>query len=213
MLALDNSSFFSQLLNQAYPAKPAGLGLSDSIFYASLNPLTPLAVSLIYLLATKLANSRFKGSKNAPRDIIKNNAHLERAVVAHNVFLCLYSAWTSVEVFKIMASYFGNGIREGGLAGEHQEEELEGAGRRAVGNSLHRRKRAMRDEWMKMTFSDEVELEWIVFRMRALVRPCHLHSQLTSLFSPVPSPSISAPFFSINPRLHQCFLYCPCLRP
>ena len=114
-----NASFLSSIYHQAYPAKPEGLGISDSVFKASLNPITPLAVSLIYLIATRLANNRFK-SNNAsfPRDVIKGNPAAEKAVLAHNALLCLYSAWTAFSVFKILVFYFGNGVREGGLQGE-----------------------------------------------------------------------------------------------
>lgn len=106
-------SLWTSLNEHPYPAKPAGLFLSDAAFRASLHPATPVLLSAVYLLATTLANRR----KSAPRDMVKASATLQHAVLAHNIFLCLYSAWTAIHVVSILAPYFAQGASAGGLSG------------------------------------------------------------------------------------------------
>lgn len=85
------ASLLARLADHPYPAVPEGFGLPESVWRFSMHPAFVAAVSLGYLVAVKMANAA--RAKAPPRDRIKDT-WLTQAVLAHNAFLALYSAWT-----------------------------------------------------------------------------------------------------------------------
>ena len=117
-LDVPHLSTWQQLVSQPLPARPEGFFLSPTLYKASLHPLTPITISSVYLLAVFWANARNKAQGGKPKDLISASPTLKNIVLAHNLFLGIYSCWTSFNVIGRVIHYFGQGIKAGGLEGE-----------------------------------------------------------------------------------------------
>ncbi|SJX60190.1 related to SUR4-elongase, involved in fatty acid and sphingolipid biosynthesis [Sporisorium reilianum f. sp. reilianum] len=116
---LDNPrlSFWQNLAQQPYPAKPEGLPVSDRLFELSLSPWTPLLTGVVYLFATHATNNRFGPGKPQPADIVKQSYGLSQTVLGHNILLAAYSGWTFFHAAIRIFSYLFGGAYAGGFAG------------------------------------------------------------------------------------------------
>lgn len=67
--------------------------IPDSLFESALDIKVPVTIAVIYAISAKLLNVYNKSTNNRPWAISKTRAFFW-FVVAHNVFLAVYSAWT-----------------------------------------------------------------------------------------------------------------------
>lgn len=116
---LDNPrlSFWQNLAQQPYPAKPEGLPAPDWVFELSLSPWVPLLTGVVYLFATHATNHRFGPGKAQPADLVKRSYGLSQTVLGHNILLALYSGWTFFHAVTRIGSYLFGGAYAGGFAG------------------------------------------------------------------------------------------------
>jgi hypothetical protein len=113
-------------LRQApYPPYPfAGHALLERLvpvaFYeASLRPLPPLLFSAVYYLVAHAANHTLGSApKDATRGTGPTAQLLRAAVVAHNLALALYSAFTFAAMLPPVVDLFVQGWRGSGVEGE-----------------------------------------------------------------------------------------------
>lgn len=117
-LDVPRHSLWYQIANQPLPARPEGFFLSPKLYQATLHPLTPLTIGTIYLIGVIWANRRYKAQGGKSKDFINSSPTLKNIVLAHNLFLAVYSCWTSVNVVARLIAYFNKGFQAGGVEGE-----------------------------------------------------------------------------------------------
>ncbi|GAA5833372.1 hypothetical protein JCM11251_003476 [Rhodosporidiobolus azoricus] len=92
------------------PPRPEGIPL-PGLYDAFMNPWTPLIFGLLYFVTAKTL-SHYQNGKNRIR-----GPFWDFAVVAHNVFLAAYSAWTFVGTAPQVFGAFWRGFASDGLPG------------------------------------------------------------------------------------------------
>lgn len=106
------SSFLRPFRDAPRPPAPAGIPrtLADSYEF-TLNPYFPLAFGIVYFILAKTLSSLQTGKNRiaAPGWNV--------AVLAHNVFLAAYSAWTFLGTAPQVFGAFWRGFVEDGVAG------------------------------------------------------------------------------------------------
>ncbi|KAK4123346.1 hypothetical protein N657DRAFT_646122 [Parathielavia appendiculata] len=82
------------------PPPPAGsttfappVNIPDNIYFAFLDPKVPITIAAVYAVTAKALNAYNKSTGKRPWAISKTLA-FRWFVIAHNVFLAVYSAWT-----------------------------------------------------------------------------------------------------------------------
>ncbi|CAK7219035.1 hypothetical protein SEUCBS140593_003751 [Sporothrix eucalyptigena] len=85
--------------------------ISDQFYAAALDIRVPLTIAAVYAVTAKLLNRYNKSTGNRPWAISKTRGFFA-FVVAHNVFLAVYSAWTWIGMVgmlsRVLASPFAN---------------------------------------------------------------------------------------------------------
>ena len=97
------------------PAAPP-LEIPNHIYQAVLDPKVPLTIAALYAVTAKALNAYNKSTGKRPWAISKTTA-FKWFVVAHNIFLAVYSAWTFVGMFGTLRRSFVNPLGPEGLAG------------------------------------------------------------------------------------------------
>ncbi|GAA6020328.1 hypothetical protein JCM10207_003230 [Rhodosporidiobolus poonsookiae] len=92
------------------PPRPEGIPF-PSAYDAFMNPITPLAFAIVYFITAKTL-SHFQNGKNRIQ-----GRGWDLAVIAHNLFLAAYSAWTFVGTAPQVFGAFWRGFAADGLAG------------------------------------------------------------------------------------------------
>ena len=105
------------------PPPPAGstpfappIDIPDHVYHAFLDPKVPITVAAIYAVTAKALNSYNKSTGKKPWAISKTFA-FRCFVVAHNVFLAVYSAWTWWGMLGTMRRSMVSPLGPQGLAG------------------------------------------------------------------------------------------------
>jgi hypothetical protein len=103
LVSLPEASLFSfnHSTNPAFIPPPASgtlpfappFDIPDSVYQAWLDPRVPITIATIYAVTAKLLNAYNKSTGKKPWAISKTRA-FHAFVIAHNVFLAVYSAWT-----------------------------------------------------------------------------------------------------------------------
>ncbi|CAK7233868.1 hypothetical protein SCUCBS95973_008741 [Sporothrix curviconia] len=81
--------------------------ISDEFFAAALDIKVPLTIAAVYAVTAKLLNRYNKSTGNRPWAISKTRAFFA-FVVAHNVFLAVYSAWTWIGMVGVLSRTLAN---------------------------------------------------------------------------------------------------------
>lgn len=90
--------------------------IPDHIYQAALDPKVPITIAATYAITAKALNSYNKSTGKKPWAISKTKAfHL--FVVAHNVFLAVYSAWTWWGMWTALRRSIVNPAGPNGLMG------------------------------------------------------------------------------------------------
>jgi len=90
--------------------------ISDNVYQAVLDPKVPITIAAIYAVTAKLLNVYNKSTSKKPWAISKTAA-FKWFVVAHNVFLAVYSAWTFYGMFGALSRTMVNPLGPTGLSG------------------------------------------------------------------------------------------------
>ncbi|KAK4239607.1 fatty acid elongase [Achaetomium macrosporum] len=103
ILSLPKSSLFRFPPNPNsgfIPPPPAGstpfappIDIPDNVYHAALDPRVPITIAAVYAVTAKALNVYNKSTGKKPWAISKTLA-FRWFVIAHNVFLAVYSAWT-----------------------------------------------------------------------------------------------------------------------
>ncbi|GAA5960832.1 hypothetical protein JCM21900_002298 [Sporobolomyces salmonicolor] len=104
------SSFLASLKNAPKPAAPAGIPF-PSAYDTFMNPLTPLLFGLFYF-ATAKTLSHYQNGRNRIQGKGWNVV-----VVAHNIFLAVYSGWTFLGTAPQVLGSFWRGFMQNGFPG------------------------------------------------------------------------------------------------
>ncbi|KAH7037667.1 GNS1/SUR4 family-domain-containing protein [Microdochium trichocladiopsis] len=75
------------------PSHNVPFTIPDAWFTAALDPKVPLTIAAVYAVTAKALNAYNKSTNKRPWAISKTRA-FRAFVVAHNIFLAVYSAWT-----------------------------------------------------------------------------------------------------------------------
>ena len=76
--------------------------IPDNIYNAVLPIQVPITIAALYAVTAKLLNKYNKSTGKKPWGISKTKT-FKAFVIAHNVFLAVYSAWTFVGMFRSLA--------------------------------------------------------------------------------------------------------------
>ena len=90
--------------------------ISPSVYTAVLDVRVPITIAVIYASVVTLLNAYNKSRGNRPWRISTTTAFLS-FVVAHNVFLAAYSAWTFIGMLKALSRSAEHPGGPGGFAG------------------------------------------------------------------------------------------------
>jgi len=90
--------------------------IPDHIYEAVLDPRVPLTIATLYAITAKSLNA-FNTSRNKKPWRISKTRPFKVFVVAHNIFLAVYSAWTFVGMFKTLRNSIANPSGPDGIAG------------------------------------------------------------------------------------------------
>lgn len=90
--------------------------IPDHIFQAVLDPKVPLTIAALYAVTAKSLNAYNSSHGKKPWAISKTRL-FKAFVVAHNVFLAIYSAWTCVGMFQTMRKSIANPAGPEGIVG------------------------------------------------------------------------------------------------
>lgn len=90
--------------------------IPDHIYQAVLPAKVPITIAAIYAVTAKLLNKYNKSTGKRPWAISKTRA-FKAFVIAHNVFLAVYSAWTFVGMFGALRRSMVSPLGPQGLAG------------------------------------------------------------------------------------------------
>ncbi|GAA6039523.1 hypothetical protein JCM8097_008366 [Rhodosporidiobolus ruineniae] len=104
------SSAFLAFKDSPKPPRPEGIPF-PSAYDAFMNPVTPFLFGLIYFITAKTL-SHYQNGKNRIQ-----GKGWDVAVVAHNLFLAVYSAWTFLGTAPQIFGAFWRGFSADGLAG------------------------------------------------------------------------------------------------
>lgn len=125
-LSLPSSSLFSfpPSSNPAFitPPPPGSFAhappvrIPDHVYQAALDPKVPITIAALYAVSAKALNAYNKSTGKKPWGISKTAA-FSWFVVAHNVFLAVYSAWTFVGMFGALRRSMVSPLGPTGLAG------------------------------------------------------------------------------------------------
>lgn len=92
-------------VSKALPPPPSTspFYISPSIYLAFLDKRVPITIALVYALTVHILNSRVSNTKPAqPYSFAKTKA-FHYFVIAHNLFLAVYSGWTFIGMFTTLA--------------------------------------------------------------------------------------------------------------
>jgi len=90
--------------------------IPDNIYNAVLDPKVPITIAALYAVTAKALNAYNKSTGKRPWDISKT-ATFRWFVIAHNVFLAVYSAWTFVGMFGALRRTMVSPLGPTGLSG------------------------------------------------------------------------------------------------
>ncbi|KAK1751866.1 fatty acid elongase [Echria macrotheca] len=90
--------------------------IPDNIYNAVLDPKVPITIAALYAVTAKALNAYNKSTGKKPWGISKT-ATFRWFVIAHNVFLAVYSAWTFVGMFGALRRTMVNPLGPTGLSG------------------------------------------------------------------------------------------------
>ncbi|TVY75817.1 Elongation of very long chain fatty acids protein [Lachnellula suecica] len=90
--------------------------ISSSLFVDALDPKVPITIACTYAVTVALLNYYNRTAGNKPWAISKTRGFFW-FVVAHNIFLAVYSAWTFVGMFNALRESFVSWSGPAGLAG------------------------------------------------------------------------------------------------
>ncbi|KAK0623574.1 fatty acid elongase-like protein [Immersiella caudata] len=90
--------------------------ISDDVYQAALDPKVPITIAAVYAVTAKLLNIYNKSTGKKAWAISKTTA-FKWFVVAHNVFLAVYSAWTFVGMFGALRRTMVNPLGPTGISG------------------------------------------------------------------------------------------------
>lgn len=82
------------------PSAPPVL-IPDHVYQAALDPVVPITIAAVYAVTAKLLN-RYNSSTGKKPWAISKTGLFRAFVVAHNVFLAVYSAWTFYGMVGVM---------------------------------------------------------------------------------------------------------------
>lgn len=88
--------------------------IPSSIFHAALDVHVPITIGVVFVVTVMVLNAYNRSAGNRPWKISKTRAFLG-FVVAHNVFLAVYSAWTFQGIVRAVYRTVSSG--SGGMAG------------------------------------------------------------------------------------------------
>lgn len=77
------------------------IAIPDHVYQAVLDPKVPLTIAAVYAVTAKALNSYNKSTGKKPWAISKTRA-FRWFVIAHNIFLAVYSAWTWWGMFNAL---------------------------------------------------------------------------------------------------------------
>jgi len=83
------------------PSHNVPFAIPDAWFTAALDPKVPLTIATVYAVTAKALNLYNKSTNKRPWAISKTRA-FRAFVVAHNVFLAVYSAWTWYGTLQVL---------------------------------------------------------------------------------------------------------------
>ncbi|ERS99076.1 hypothetical protein HMPREF1624_04271 [Sporothrix schenckii ATCC 58251] len=81
--------------------------ISDSLYAAALDIRVPLTIAAVYAVTAKLLNKYNKSTNRRPWAISQTKAFFA-FVVAHNIFLAVYSAWTWIGMVNMLRRTLAN---------------------------------------------------------------------------------------------------------
>ncbi|KAK0722895.1 GNS1/SUR4 family-domain-containing protein [Lasiosphaeria miniovina] len=90
--------------------------IPEHIYQAVLDPRVPLTIAAVYAVSAKLLNVYNKSTNKKPWAISKTAA-FHWFVIAHNVFLAVYSAWTFYGMFYTLKRSLVSPLGPHGLSG------------------------------------------------------------------------------------------------
>ena len=105
------------------PPPPAGstsfappIDIPDHIYRAVLDPKVPITIAAVYAVTAKVLNAYNKSTGKKPWAISKT-LPFRLFVIAHNIFLAVYSAWTWWGMFNAMRRTLVSPFGPQGIAG------------------------------------------------------------------------------------------------
>ncbi|GAA6062524.1 hypothetical protein JCM10212_001574 [Sporobolomyces blumeae] len=104
------STFLASLKDSPKPMQPSGIPF-PSAYETFMNPLTPFLFGIVYFAVAKTL-SHYQNGHNRIQ-----GKRWNVFVVAHNVFLAAYSAWTFLSSAPVVIGAFARGFAENGFAG------------------------------------------------------------------------------------------------
>ncbi|GAA5941252.1 elongation of very long chain fatty acids protein [Sporobolomyces koalae] len=104
------SSFLAALADSPKPRQPEHIPF-PSAYETFMNPLTPFIFGIVYFAVAKTL-SHYQNGRNRIQ-----GKRWNVVVVAHNVFLAVYSAWTFLSTAPQVIGSFASGFSEHGFAG------------------------------------------------------------------------------------------------
>ncbi|KAK0621355.1 fatty acid elongase-like protein [Bombardia bombarda] len=122
------------------PPPPASLAsappfdIPNHIYQAVLDPRVPITIAVVYAITAKLCNVYNKSTNKKPWAISKYRV-FDWFVIAHNVFLAVYSMWTWWGMFNGLRRTMVSPLGPDGLAG-YIDSVCQVIGPKGLGNSL-----------------------------------------------------------------------------
>jgi hypothetical protein len=98
------------------PRFNAPFTIPDWLFTAALDPKVPLTIAALYAVSAKALNAYNRSTGKKPWGISKTKA-FNVFVIAHNVFLAVYSAWTWWGMYNALANTIVSPTGPNGWAG------------------------------------------------------------------------------------------------
>lgn len=90
--------------------------IPDHIYNAVLDPKVPITIAALYAVSAKALNAYNKSTGKRPWAISKT-AGFKAFVIAHNIFLAVYSAWTFVGMVGVLRRTVANPLGPAGFSG------------------------------------------------------------------------------------------------
>ncbi|KAL2271449.1 hypothetical protein VTJ83DRAFT_820 [Remersonia thermophila] len=110
-----NSGFVPPPPPGSMPSAPP-IHIPDHVYYAALDPRVPLTIATVYAVTVKLLNLYNKSTGKKPWAISKTRP-FHWFVIAHNIFLAVYSAWTFVGMYGTLKRSIVSARGPQGVAG------------------------------------------------------------------------------------------------